>query len=269
VFKRISARLSASLLVFFLLIAASFAATYVFIQKQQYDALIINVSGRQQMLVQRIARDVQFYSRATSSDQRLATRDRVLHSVRAFDTTLSALKDGGSAPLELDMSRMKEIPPVSSEASRQKLDAIDKAWGPFKTQIDAIVASEGQDTVAIDYVLANDDALLRAVQGLTDVAQTEAEAKVSTVVTLQFAALVGGLVLFLLILWATWRNIGLPLRQLVKAAEDMSTGKLDTPISTRGPTEIEELAESFERMRISIRAVMEESGGLGDDLDDL
>lgn len=268
-FKRISARLSASLLAFFLLIAASFAATYVFIEKQEYDALIINVSARQQMLVERIARDVQVYAQATGSDERLATRDRIQRSVRAFDTTLSAMKDGGAAPLDLDMSRLKEVPALTSPESRARLDEIDKAWTPFKNQVNTVVASEVRDPAAVEIVLAGDERVLRAVQALTDSAQTEAEAKVQTVLTLQLAALVGGFVLFLLILWATWANIGLPLRQLVRAAEDMSTGKLDTPINTKGPVEIEELAQSFERMRISIRAVLEESGSLNDDLDDL
>jgi HAMP domain-containing protein len=53
------------------------------------------------------------------------------------------------------------------------------------------------------------------------------------------------------------RSITIPLANLVKTSDRISTGELDTPVPVTAKDEIGNLAESMERMRISIKALIE------------
>ena len=53
------------------------------------------------------------------------------------------------------------------------------------------------------------------------------------------------------------RSITGPLANLVQVSDKISTGELDTPVPVAARDEIGDLAESMERMRISLKAVIE------------
>jgi len=52
------------------------------------------------------------------------------------------------------------------------------------------------------------------------------------------------------------RTILRHIKEMTKRLERMTAGDLDTPLEVKGEYEIERLAESFERMRLSIRALL-------------
>jgi len=52
------------------------------------------------------------------------------------------------------------------------------------------------------------------------------------------------------------RTILRPIREITSRLERMSAGDLDTPLDVKGEYELEKLANSFERMRLSLRALM-------------
>jgi HAMP domain-containing protein len=47
-----------------------------------------------------------------------------------------------------------------------------------------------------------------------------------------------------------------PIIELAAVADDISRGRLDTPVSVRSGDEVGELARSLERMRASLKAAM-------------
>jgi len=52
------------------------------------------------------------------------------------------------------------------------------------------------------------------------------------------------------------RTILKPIKEMTRLLEKMRNGDLDTPLEVKGEYEIERLANSFERMRLSLRALM-------------
>jgi len=52
------------------------------------------------------------------------------------------------------------------------------------------------------------------------------------------------------------RTILKPIKEMTRHLERMEAGDLDTPLSVKGEYELERLANSFERMRLSLRALM-------------
>ncbi|MEJ7553964.1 MAG: HAMP domain-containing protein, partial [Aquificaceae bacterium] len=51
-----------------------------------------------------------------------------------------------------------------------------------------------------------------------------------------------------------WK-ISLPMEELQRKAEEIAKGNVDEPIEVKSDDEIGKLAESFERMRVSIKKV--------------
>ncbi len=57
--------------------------------------------------------------------------------------------------------------------------------------------------------------------------------------------------------WWVVRSVTVPVRQLVEAADRISMGEMDVAVEIRSRDEIGELADSMERMRVSLKAAME------------
>jgi len=85
----IRTRLGLLFILFFLLITISVGATFWSLQAQAGDALLINLAGRQRMLVQLMTR----LASETPSDPNAAAA--LAEAAAAFDATLQALIGGG------------------------------------------------------------------------------------------------------------------------------------------------------------------------------
>lgn len=101
------------------------------------------------------------------------------------------------------------------------------------------------------------DALKKALrESISATAEQTQEAQdtaslISLVISMTAVAL--GIILAVLIT----RSITRPLSYLVRTADKLSTGDLETPVEAHSKDEVGELAESLERMRVSLKAVME------------
>ena len=84
-----------ALLGFLLLVAASVAVTFAALQRQRDDALVINMAGRQRMLIQKITLEVLGTQIGANPVYREALHDTA-HAY--FEATLNALISGGPAP---------------------------------------------------------------------------------------------------------------------------------------------------------------------------
>ncbi|MGC8855330.1 MAG: type IV pili methyl-accepting chemotaxis transducer N-terminal domain-containing protein [Anaerolineae bacterium] len=79
---------------FVLLVLVSVGATYIGLETQRQDALIINLAGRQRMLIQQMGR-LAFEAGAGQDTVNAALQE----SEKMFTQTLQALRDGGAGPL--------------------------------------------------------------------------------------------------------------------------------------------------------------------------
>ena len=114
---------------FFLIIALMFIMTWTISEKQKDDGLVINLAGRQRMLVQKIVKEtVSFnYARANA----WAEEQNILGSLKAtmsiFDKTHKALIESGEAPITLDPSSSEtRFCPKSHDSAVEKLGAGEK-----------------------------------------------------------------------------------------------------------------------------------------------
>ena len=253
-------RTTLSFLAFVCLLGAILGTTMYVTNQQQDDGLIVNLSGRQRMLSQKMTKEVLIYY--TQAKEGSITGQRIWEkqlrsTMKVFDVTLMALKDGGAAPLDLKMEEYRVTPPASNEEIRQQLETVVSLWLPIKRKISRVLESKGEDEAAVKFVIDNNGELLNNMNKAVFLMQYDAERKVKLMVKSQMVAIGLGLIIIVLSLFALKRSVVRPIKALIEAAESMSKGDLKTEIRSAGMQEVSDLASSLNRMRVSLLKMMD------------
>jgi methyl-accepting chemotaxis protein len=144
-------------------------------------------------------------------------------------------------------------------AVEEKRVAFTKAAEEYLAQaeVQAVYMPSARDFMgsATEALLLATDTMAQEQLGSLARVQTLVGAIESSTRTLMFASAIGAAILGALLAVTITRSITIPLANLVRVSDKISTGELDTPVVAKD--EIGELAESMERMRISIKALVE------------
>ncbi|HHL39924.1 MAG TPA: HAMP domain-containing protein [Deltaproteobacteria bacterium] len=254
-FNTILGRIVAGFALFIVLLAAVLATTIVVTRTQRDDGLLVNVSGIQRMLTQKLSKDVLIFANMTERGRNQGLeklREEILTTMRVFETGLFALKDGGPAPINLEMTRFRQTPPAGTDVIRAQLERVVELWRPFKEHTRKVLDSDGKDRYAVDFVIAKNVPLMNAMDRAVFLFQAEAERKIGLILKVQILAVVLGVLMTVAGIFIIRMGVTRPVRDLIDAAESMSTGNLKKEISTSGLLEIRELSASLNRMRISL-----------------
>lgn len=266
----ISGRITAILVSFSILLAAGALASHLVLSRQSDDALVVNLAGRQRMLTQKMTKEaaelVNLAREGTDVPAITAKREQLQGTVRVFETTLFSLRDGGSAPLNLEMTKMRQMSPTSVPEIRSQLQSVTAAWEPFKKSMAALIASNGADSAAAKAVMSGNVPLMDQMNTAVTLMQQDSEDKVNVLVLVQGVSLALGLVLAAIGAWVARATITGPLIQLAAAARSMSTGNLNVELNLKGAQEVKELGASFDRMRASMVATLGGASLSDDDL---
>ena len=254
---RIPARLTASVLTLLALIVVTAVATGYYLAGFRADSTRIQLVVRQTARVVALGRHAATYS----PEGHAQASARIAALRQAFEQTHEALTQGGKAPVDDSTNDAVEVRGMSTEAARDRLGLLAAQWKVLAGELDRLVASKGADDEARAAVLRHDLELRDNLDATATMLRSYADDAVAQLFWIQTTTTGSGFILVLLILWGTRRDIGLPLRRLVKAAETMTSGDLASPIDTTGLLyETAELAQSFERLRLSLVASARSSG---------
>lgn len=257
--KTLSARIGLVHFCYFLLLAAVVGSTVFVLNRQADDGLVVNLSGRQRMLTQRMTHQLLGYASLKAEGQDTQTqRGVVLSSMQVFEKTLHALEHGGPAPLDLQMVNVRNTPPASAAVAAQ-LRRVRQIYEPYRASARAILdGSPEARQKGVAYIISNNTELLSEMNTGVFLMQAEAEGRVQVLYYVQAAAVLIGLVFAFVLSALTRRTVVEPLRSLNELSDAMSRGDVNRRIAARGPTEIHELGASFERLRVSIKNMLTE-----------
>jgi methyl-accepting chemotaxis protein len=266
----ISGRITAILLSFSILLGAGALASHLVLSRQADDALVVNLAGRQRMLTQKMTKEaaelVNLAHDGADAVALTAKREQLQNTVRVFETTLFALRDGGSAPLNLEMTKMRPVAGAGVPEIKSQLTLVAGTWEPFKKSMAALLASGGLDAGAAKAVMGGNLPLMDQMNTAVTLMQQDSEDKVSVLVVVQGVSLALGLALAAVGAWVARATITRPLIELAAAARSMSTGNLNVELNLKGAREVKELGASFDRMRASMVATLGGASLSDDDL---
>jgi nitrate/nitrite-specific signal transduction histidine kinase len=250
-FQRLQVQLSFLFTAFVLLVIISVGITYWGLQTQQQDALVINLSGRQRMLVQQMTRlAIQLQEGDGSVSVNLQ------ESVRTFDQTLTALRNGGTAPYLT--TSVVDLPVTRDPQLLAALDEVDSAWTRYRSTLESMTSSMA-DTSSLQSTLAQQsDDLVQKADVVVRLYETASTAKVNRLRAIQITFLACALVLLSAGAWITLRSLLKPLHDLESAAKRLGENDLDTRVQVEGPEEMRALSQAFDEMRSRLHNAREE-----------
>ncbi|MFQ5593516.1 MAG: HAMP domain-containing protein [Anaerolineae bacterium] len=241
---------------FLLLITGSVIATVVGLQTTAQDALVINLAGRQRMLLQAMTRHA---LEAEKHPDDLSHRDELTEAADTFGATLKALADGGPAPYTPD--RTVSLPPARDPQIRDKLDLVQQRWSAFRLEMETVREASPDDPALARAVTAGVQQslpLVATMDGAVQAFEQAATAKVRRLRMMQALFLAGALLLALLGYGFTSRTIIRPLQRLQQVAHEIGGGELAKPVPSLGHDEVGQLAQSLETMRQQLYAARED-----------
>ena len=259
-FNTILGKLSLAFLLFFILLVSIFTVTKSVINAQQDDGLVVNLSGRQRMLTQRMTKETLIYANELKSENPVdlkGKKEKVLDTIAIFDMTHNALWKGGRAPLALSLKNTdyRDCPKAGNEDINEKMEAVNDLWLPFKKDLEDFL--ESGDSAILARIIEDNNPLLAQMHKAVNEMQDAAEGKVETIFNVQLGALALGIIIILFALITANSSVTKPLKKLKDFAEDISTGELSKEVEPFKIKEINGLGQSFNRMRLSMITMME------------
>ncbi len=217
---------------------------YITLNKQKADAVIINLAGRQRMLTQKMTKEMLNLIRGEASTVDV---EDLKKTVKVFDVTLKALHDGGSAPLDLKMTRFRAVPPSKGKV-RKQLDKVRNLWEKFKGHMEKILEYvQGGNAVSHEnvlYIMEHNVELLSEMNKAVGLMQKEAEKKIQALrVIIAFFLFIS--VIVFLISFSIANSILKPLTQFVEEFRRGANGNLTVRVEVDSEDEIGLMARTF------------------------
>ena len=237
-------RLAILFLAFALLVNISVVATFRALEAQRQDALIVNLAGRQRMLIQLMDR---LALQSAPTDSHLTD---LRQAESTFAATLSALRDGGDAP---DLHNRRVIlPPTRDPIITAELDLMSAMWADFQPGLERLANDtlpSPELSAALQNVETQAASLAQQADTLVRLYEASATQKIIWPRRLQIGFFACAILLLALGAWMTYASVLRPLVALQAVAQRMGAGDLDTPVQVSGPQEIDTLVQAFDAMR--------------------
>ncbi len=249
--KTLSFRFFGLSMLFVVLIALNLGTSYWNTEQQKIDTLIVNVAGQQAALSQRMTKESLIFVRYRNSDSsgsegtefaRLSsiTPEQVTQTAAVFDGTLQELTTG-------DRAKSRNI--------EGEIDTIRRQWLPFRARMAAVVGDVAAED-DVETIIALDEKLRTAIEGLVVKTTAGAQARVQRSLWIQAGFLAASIPLLFMILLVVRRSILQPLSASVAHASVVGDGdltaKLDDSIENR-QDELGLLARALNRMTYNLR----------------
>jgi nitrate/nitrite-specific signal transduction histidine kinase len=239
---------------FFLLVAVSVGATFWGIDTQKKDAVVINLAGRQRMLVQQMTRLALEIEKGGDPSYVASLKE----AAATFEQTSNALRNGGQAPYLPDNT--VEVPPTRDPQLIAQLDQVHQTWEAFHTSLAIIESAPIDDSkfsAAIESVEILSPDLVAHADTAVRMFETASTQKIARLRWIQIGFFASALVLLGIGGLITRRRVLEPLKDLGKAADRIGAGDMSTRILVSGPGEVEVLANTFESMRTQLQTSQE------------
>ncbi len=244
--KSLSAKIIIPIIVMLVIVTVNFVVLFGIINSQKSDAVIINLAGRQRMLSQKMSKEALIMETEKSSK----IKPTLENTEKVFDTTLKALKDGGTAPTDLAFKNMVTLPPAKG-AAKSQLEKVYSIWQKFKANLDDYLTTTDPQTKEKDlqYIKDNNGALLSEMNKAVGLLQKESEAKTKVLKLTSLVSFLVSLFFVIFIISYFYKKVIFPTKSILKRVEEIASGggDLTLKINTKNKDEIGQIANNIDK----------------------
>jgi len=252
----IQSRFTLLLIAFVLLVVVSVGATFWSLETQKRDASIINLAGRQRMLVQLMTREALEIGLSDSDSHIQILRE----SIQTFTTTLEALRNGGKAPSQPGEFVM--LPPTRERRLIDQLEEIQASWQKYLTNLQTILSLPPTTPAfqdALQQVESQSPDLVTKSDTAVRLYEASSTQKIVQLRWIQTIFLACAVIMLATGAWMLRYSVIGPLQNLGMVAKRIGSGNLTTPVEIAGLREIQVLEENFDQMRAKLLESHEQS----------
>jgi len=251
----VQGRLGGIFLAFLLLLVSSVTATFYGLETQKEDGHIINLAGRQRMLLQQMTNQALEISTHPDRDN-----TGLQNAAADFDQTLLLLSAGGKA---VDYTGK----PIAIAAPRDpvliaELEIMRQEWFAFQTKINHLLIADSvaESEQSGGEIAALAPAMVRQADRIVRSYEAVSSSKLARLRAFQLASLAVGLTLLSVAWWVTRKSIVHPVALMQQATERIGSGDMDTPleIPAVAAAELQGLGETINRLQSQIQASQKE-----------
>ncbi len=253
----INVKLKVVIVVLTAIIAGMFLEVFQSTRQQEDNAVVINMAGRQRMLIQKMTKEMYkqqlVYEQTGKIDIELV--EQVRNTERIFDMTLTSLINSGKIPLSLNLENTQYtlVPAASGEALAQ-LVRVEKIWDQFQAVMDKILR-DNYSAEDLSWIDDNNLVLLREMNKAVGMIQADSEQAVHSLLVFQGVLLVIGLfcslMAFLLI-----QSILTRLERIVIFTNRFGEGDFTVVSDITGTDELGRIGNSLDQMAEKLRQII-------------
>lgn len=263
-------RISTKLLLIMAGVASVFSIaagiTFYSLSQSEKDASIVNALGRQRMLTQAMAKSVVGY---TITKDNASFLEEYKTSRTIFSQTLEAVKNGGSYPSDLKMTRYETIKAIQNKLSQVKITEIEKEFSAFSKAVDKLLSSSsdaGQSHQRLGKILTEANRLRKLSNDLVSIYTEIADQNHSNIYYTMLVTLVLIIVMLLLSILFFKLFVLSRLQMTVDSMKEIARGDgdLSRRLDDSIPDELGQFANAFNTFTEKIQTLVmraQDSGG--------
>ena len=255
---KIKYRLGLTVLGLSVIIIFMFLATYWVTGKQKDDGLLINLAGRQRMLIQKMTKEIILFQldREKTGLSNLSLAEAVRNTMQVFDKTLAALKDSGRAPISLNIKKTQyRSCPKAKEPVYSQLEKVSRMWKNFSACFKVVLAGKDVSGKNLDTIIRTNDTLLQEMNRAVGMMQKQSEARVKQLLMLQMIGVVMGLCCMIFAFF-TVRDIINRLDKVKDFSTKLGTGDFTVKAGFSSNDELGEIGRNLDEMAANLKEMI-------------
>ena len=241
--------------IFFVLISI-FTTTSVVntLEQQRLDGQVINIAGRQRMLIQKFTKEVFLQQILVSNNQKPFEK-----TAQLFSLSLRALSRGGDTFADLGMTKSISLAPTNDQAVLMSLTKVNAMWQTQQTLLIGILTQTAISDEELRDLNKKSDQLVGAMNKAVGLLAKNSQNKVEALINEAMLMLLGTIIFGVLLSYFIIISVTKPLRELVGIAETFDSGDLSYVVPEelrQGNNEISALARATEAMRTRLENLL-------------
>ena len=247
--RQLSVKWQITLLSAFFIIISIFTTYSVVntLDQQRLDGQVIDIAGRQRMLIQKFTKEVLLQRILVNSSEVPFEK-----TAKLFSLSLAALSNGGGTFADLGMTQAISLPPTSDQTTLVGLEKVASIWQSKQTTLMAMLTQKTVSDQEFKALNEQSDQLVEAMSEVVALFAKTSQSKVEYLINRAKLMLIGTIIFGVLLSYFIITSVTNPLRELIKISKAFDAGDLSNKVPEalqRGSNEISTLAQVTEAMR--------------------